>query len=138
MLSILSEVGIATSARPRRRSWCSRDGRSATDEATATLGLRPSSTPDLLVYPKDRSTGVSSSGGLADVLNPASLDPVGEWTSTWSRAGIAVDHLDAAPKLRRRSGVLPTELLERPVDGECGHPAGIGRVGIGDPRLPAA
>ena len=55
-----------------------------------------------------------------------------------SSVGVSGDHVHAAPKPRRRSRVLPTEHFERPVDGERWHPAGIGRVGIGDPCIPAA
>jgi hypothetical protein len=67
-------------------------------------------------------------GGLKDGLD---LD-------CWSRGGIAGDHVHAASELRRRSRILPTELFECPVDGEGWRPAGIGRLGISDPRVPTA
>src|SRR5262245_35467758 len=62
----------------------------------------------------------------------------GERTAIWSSTGVAGDHVYAAPKPRRRSRVLPTEHFERPVDGKRWHPAGVGCVGIGEPRIPAA
>src|SRR5205085_6460283 len=64
--------------------------------------------------------------------------PPGERTAIWSSAGVAGDYVYASPKPRRRSGVLPTEHFEGPVDGKRWHPAGVGCVGIGDPRITAA
>jgi hypothetical protein len=109
--------------------------------STATLGFTTA------------PVGLLDGGGFGEVLSkplpagswaigaadcPPPRGPLGEWTASWSSTGVAPDHVHAPALRRRRSGVLPTEHFERPVDGERWHPAGIGRVGIRDPRIPAA
>lgn len=60
------------------------------------------------------------------------------WRTPRSSAGVADDHVHASPKHRRRSGFEPAEYFEDPVDRERGHPPGVGRVGIGEPRISEA
>lgn len=65
------------------------------------------------------------------------------WSIGWraaisSSAGVAGNHVHAAPKPRRWSRVPPTEHVEGEVDGKRRHPAGVVCVGIGDPGVAAA